>query len=105
MFYIIDPLFANIVFLEIDPRTEGYQGEVVHVAKLDVPDDLRNSRESAEYPLPVVGMSKTEPMSFRVFRTEQECRDEPGYVALGGNPIIRYASWKDYRQVFPERPA
>jgi hypothetical protein len=104
MFLIVDPKWANMVFLETDPRNVGCDAPVEADVKLEVSDDLYSWRDGQEGPLPCVGVSTTEPHLYRVFRTDSECRETRGFHLLGGNPIMRYGTWEDYRRAFPEHP-
>jgi len=87
--------FTHLVFLTADPRADGYKGPLTEGVSLDY-DMMEIPRWSEGQPTPncVVGMSRSDPKKYKVFKYRNELEDA-GYDAVAGSACPAH-SWSDY---------
>lgn len=98
MFLVRVPETNSLVFFERDPRKDGFRGDVVEDVTLECPEnpDLYKWPDGSAWPEVCVGLSRTEPDHFRVFRSPKE-RSQAGYEPVAGDYGDVYASWAEYQ--------
>ena len=88
-----------LVFLEEDPRNDGFAGEVIEevsLAGLDQ-EELHCERDGAKsWDVEAVGISRKDPNEYRVFKRDQN-RIDQGYIYVQGTPLV-YGRWAEYLQ-------
>ena len=100
MYHIQVPDTTIHVFLEDDPRPEGFEGGVQENVSL-VPADPSWYKWPYGAPSPDVclGVSAEDESRYKVFRTTEECRRE-GYRRLGRN-FYTWSSWSECEKWLP----
>ena len=95
MFVAHDAKLDYFVFTDTDPREDGFEGFV----EVDVSIQERPGHHDwplgAAQPRPVLGVSTSDPKAYRVFSSEQECRQE-GFRVLGMNWTGDFDTYGDY---------
>jgi hypothetical protein len=82
------------VFTEVDPRAEGFEGEVEADVTLNYPQSVYDDHEGEPASDEVIG--RTGPRAYRVFRSARE-RDLAGAERVSGSVFVAH-SWADYLQ-------
>jgi hypothetical protein len=98
MFLVKDERFQPpyLVFVEEDPRRDGYTGEVIEEVSLEY-DELEASRwgNGQRRPEECVGISSNDPEHYRVFKNVEQLRSA-GFEPVAGTPITSFSSWSEY---------
>jgi hypothetical protein len=94
MFLVRDRELNNLVFLQEDPRADGYQGDFQEDVSLDYPADIHVWPDGTDRPEVVAGVSDADPNAYKVFKYSRQIRPA-GYTPVGGNVWV-YRTWADY---------
>jgi hypothetical protein len=86
----------TLVFLEEDPRDDGFDGEVFEGVNFEGLALEETSRWPGQPELDVVGYSPEAPMKYKQFRSSQDCAEQ-GYTVVEGTPVV-YGRWAEYLQ-------
>jgi hypothetical protein len=91
----------HFVFTNINPRTEGYKGEVNEGIELDYDMNAIHLWPHGEpRPDPQLGRDPANPKHYKVFKYPQELRHSGFDLVDPQAPIVVY-SWLDYRELVP----
>lgn len=81
-------------FCHNDPSADGYEGQVNPVDELDYDlDAISKWPIGSDAPDPWLGVKRSHPRHFKVFRSRPECEDA-GYFPMGTQFAV-LNSWKD----------
>jgi hypothetical protein len=101
MFLVKDDRFQppNLVFVERDPRDDGYTGEIVDDVSLDY-DELKVHRwdDGQRRPEACVGIAPDNSKHYRVFKYSDQLH-AAGFEPVAGTPIASFASWFEYIRI------
>lgn len=106
MFLVKDRRFGmdNFLFIQLDPRQDGYTGEVIEDAKLDYDmPDVRRWPDGEPHPDPQLGRDPKDPTRFKVFKFPQELKAAGFDFVHSHAPLVAY-SWSDYRRQYRPEP-
>jgi hypothetical protein len=103
MYLVVDqrPGLRNFIFTHINPRLDGFKGEVIDDVSLDY-DVLSISlwKDGWPHPDPQLGRDPNNQKYYKVFKYPDDLRNS-GFVFVHHNaPLVVY-SWTDYRKMFP----
>lgn len=88
----------NYVFLHSDPRTEGYQGDVIEDVTLDYDmNAIHLWPDGQPGPNPQLGSDPENPKHFKVFKFPEELQAAAFKDEKSSTPFVVY-SWSDYRK-------
>ncbi len=94
MYLVIDSATRCYVFLESDPRDDGYEGDVIEGVTLDTQVSEESGEVDATAQVPCLGRDKTKPNAFKVFSCTKDCR-QAGFEPAGGVFGV-FDDWTDY---------
>jgi hypothetical protein len=86
MFLVFDNETSQHVFINSDPRDDGFTGDVITDVTLDVPDDLTEWPDGARCPEPALAVSPTDPTDYRLFKYDTEAKSA-GFRVIGSRPV------------------
>lgn len=103
MFLIEDrrPGLHNFIFTQMDPRRDGYSGNVINDVTLEY--DLNSIHawpDGEPFPEPKLGRDPAKPKHYKVFKSSQELQSAGYQFVNDHTPVVVY-SWRDYRQMVP----
>ena len=88
----------NYVFTQMDPRTEGYKGDVSEGVALDYDmNAIHRWPDGEPRPDPQLGLDPKNPTHYKVFKYRDELYAAGFKMVHSGTPFIVY-SWSDYRK-------
>lgn len=96
MYLVIDPITRVYVFVEKDPREDGYEGDVHQDVRLDEIGTLYDRSQDSTTPVPYLGRSTSDEKHYRVFECLKDCRAgnfEPVATVYGA-----YETWTEYQE-------
>lgn len=97
MFLVRDTSLLNTcVFTHIDPRHDRYTGPLEEDITLEIDDSTW--REGERRPIQALGVSLTNPKSYRVFKHEDEVTPAGFKLVLDRGPFVIFSNWQDYVQ-------
>jgi hypothetical protein len=102
MFLTKDRRFGrdNFVFMQTDPRAQGYKGEVVEGVTLDFDmNQIHLWPDGQPQPNPRLGRDPKDPKHYRVFNFPIDLHSAGFEVIHEGVPFVVY-SWSDYRKSY-----
>ena len=89
------------VFTQLDPRTDGYRGDVTEDVNLEFDmNAIHRWPDGEPRPSPRLGRDPSNPRHYRVFKFPHELEAARFEFVDYNTPIIAY-SWLDFRQRFP----
>ncbi len=98
MFLVKDDRFQppNLVFVDQDPRNDGYTGEVVDDVSLDY-DELKVHRwdNGQHRPEACLGIATSDPKHCKVFQYANQLQPA-GFEPIAGTPVNSFSSWFEY---------
>lgn len=100
MFLVKDERYGAtyLVFTWEDPRSEGYQGQVIEGVCLDYDmEAVHDWPDGHERPQACVGRSSDNPNHYKVFRYSRDLRKE-GYEPVPGSAVV-FSSWSEYTRL------
>ena len=103
MFLAIDRRLGmdNYVFTQTDPRTEGYEGDVIDGVSLDYDmNAIHHWPDGQPHPNPQLGRDPKNPKHYVVFKCPDELRAAGFKFVHFNTPFVAY-SWPDYRKLYP----
>jgi len=101
MFLVKDDRFQppNLVFVDQDPRGDGYTGEIVDDVSLDYDElEVHRSDDGQRSPEPCVGIAPDDSKHYRMFRSPDQLR-AAGFEPVAGTPIASFRSWFEYIRI------
>ena len=92
------------VFTQVDPRSEGYKGDVIEDVTLKYNEEkIHLWLDGEPCPDPQLGRDRRNPKLFKVFKFPNEL-NEAGFEFVHNNaPFVAY-SWSDYRKRYDPVP-
>lgn len=93
--------FDSFIFTVVDPRLDGFDGEVKEDVQLDYYMHHVHSWPSGEpTPSPQLGIDPNNSKHYKVFRSPDELHASR-YELVDSNAPLVLSSWADYRKIFP----
>jgi len=94
MFLVIDNTTRCHVFLENDPRDDGYEGDLQEGVTLETGAATTADEVDSTAQVPCLGRAKQDPSKFQVFSCTKDCR-QAGYEPTGGVYGV-FENWEEY---------
>lgn len=96
MYLVIDPITGFHIFLEQDPRGDGYDGPVEQDVKLEEADAMVSASQDATAAIPCLGRSPQDDRHYRVFESMKQCR-QAGFEPCG-TVYAKYQTWREFSE-------
>jgi hypothetical protein len=91
----------NYVFTHVDPRIDGYKGDLIEGVTLDYDiSAISLWPDGQPRPKPQLGRDPKNPKHYKVFKFREEL-DAAGFEFVHFNTPFVAASWSDYRRYYP----
>jgi len=94
MFLVIDSATRCYVFLENDPRDDGYEGELLQNVTLETAPPTTSDEVDSTAQVPCLGRKAGQPLQFKVFSCTKDCR-QSGFEPTGGVHGV-FTDWTEF---------
>ncbi len=103
MFLVRDPRTNLLIFIDKDPRQDGFMDEVESNVSLEYPQEVHEWPDGASRPQNVVGVREDGGKEYRVFRSDRDRREARYKKVADGTPLV-VRSWQEYalRQIWAD---